>query len=104
MLPTITNIKKNLFVTGIPPDRCYSQIVIESTKPLSHTSQQLPHSYTLTIPRVNLNMPAETIQVYDGLLENINLKEKNNKVVHFITDTFVEIQSVLNHVTFNENI
>jgi N-acetylmuramoyl-L-alanine amidase len=99
LLPTITNIKKNLFVTGIPPDRCYSQIVIESTKPLSHTSQQLPHSYTLTIPRVNLNMPADTIQVYDGLLENINLKEKDNKVtvtIFFAHPTIIDRLSVAN--------
>lgn len=99
MLPIITNIKKNLFVTGIPPDRCYSQVVIESTKPLSLTSQQQPHSYTLTIPRVNLNMPAETIYVYDGLIESIGLKEKNNKVtvtIFFGYPTIIDRSSVAN--------
>jgi N-acetylmuramoyl-L-alanine amidase len=100
MLPTITNIKKNLFVTGIPPDRCYSQIVIESTKPLSYTSQQQPHSYTLTLPKVNLNMPAGTINVNDGLIENIIVKEEKNKkvkmTIFFSYPTIVDRSSVAN--------
>lgn len=80
MFPVITNIQKNLFVTGIPPDRCYSQIIVESTGPLSYTCQRQTRDFTLAFSGVGLNMPGGIINVDDGLLENIIVREEKQRV------------------------
>ena len=80
MPPIITNIQKNLFLTGIPPDRCYSQIIVESTKPLSYTCQQQPRDCILTFFGAGLNMPAGIIVADDGLLKNIIIREEKQRV------------------------
>lgn len=99
MPPLVTNIQKNLFVTGIPPDRCYSQVIIESTKPLSYTCQQQSRNYTLILSGASLNMPAGIINVDDGLIENIVVQAENQKVkiiIFFSYPTIVDRSSVAN--------
>lgn len=76
----VTNVRTMLKTNrrGVPE----SILIVESTtkpvRPRLHADS--PRSFTLDLPGLSLNMPADTLRVYDGLLREMEVRSANGGV------------------------
>lgn len=74
----ITNIWSKVHYN---PNRPVSRVVVESTTPFQFDAKESPSGITLIAQGARANMYCETIEVYDGLIEWIRVREQPQGVI-----------------------
>lgn len=86
-LTRITNLWNKTFQDN---NQLFSRIVIESTYPLNYQLKKLSQkNVILTVHEAIANMYCETLEIYDGLINEITVRQKDNNCV--------DIDIALNH-------